>query len=106
MRNSKFCEGTVILWGYMERKEGISKDAEWLKDVKKELEQDEGQDKTDMTKDKMMGVMKKMPNWKAPGPDNVQGYWFKILTPLHEKLVVYLQKCLGSGVVPNKLTKG
>ena len=59
-----------------------------------------------MTKDKMMGVMKKMPNWKAPGPDNVQGYWFKILTSLHEKLVVYLQKCLGSGVVPNKLTKG
>ena len=44
MRNSKFCEGTVILWGYMERKEGISKHAEWLKDVKKELEQDKGQD--------------------------------------------------------------
>ena len=23
-----------------------------------------------------MGVMRKMPNWKAPGPDNDQGYWY------------------------------
>ena len=34
-----------------ERK-GHHKDAEWMKDVKKELEQDEGQDKIDITKDK------------------------------------------------------
>ena len=69
-----------------------------MKDVKKELEQDEDQDKIDITKDKMMRVMRKMPNWKAPGPDNVQGYyWLKNLTPLHDKLVVYLQDCLYSG---------
>ena len=35
-----------------------------MKDVKKELEQDEGQDKIDTTKDKMMRVMRKMPNGK------------------------------------------
>ena len=53
-----------------------------------------------------MRVMRKMPNWKAPGPDNVQGYWLKNLTPLHDKLVVYLEECLDSGVVPDWLTKG
>ena len=63
MRNSKFCGDTDILKGYMEWKEGTSMDAEWFKDVKNELEQDEGQDKTDITKDKMMRVMRKMPNW-------------------------------------------
>ena len=63
MQNSKFCRGTDILEGYMEWKEGTSMDAEWFKDVKNELEQDEGQDKTDITKDKMMRVMRKMPNW-------------------------------------------
>ena len=47
--------------------------------------------------------MRKMPNWKAPGPDNVQGYWLKNLTPLHDKLIVYLQDCLDSGVVPDGL---
>ena len=71
-----------------------------MKDVKKELEQDEGQNKIDITKDKMTRVMRKMLNWKTPGPDNVQGYWLKNLTPLHDRLVVYLQECLDSGVVP------
>ena len=51
-------------------------------------------------------VMRKMPNWKAPGPDNVQGYWLKNLTPLHDKLIAYLQDCLDSGVVPDWLIKG
>ena len=71
-----------------------------MKDVKKELEQDEGQNKIDITKDKMTRVMRKMSNWKTPGPDNVQGYWLKNLTPLHDRLVVHLQECLDSGVVP------
>ena len=29
----------------------------------------------------MMEVLKKMPNWKAPVPDNGQGHWLKSLTP-------------------------
>ena len=87
------------IWG--ERKEH-HKDAAWLKDVKKELEQDEGQDNFDIAKDKMM---RKMPNWRTPGPDNVQGYWLKNLTPLHGQLVVYLQECLDSGVIPDWLTR-
>ena len=68
-----------------------------MNNVKNELEQDEDQDMIDITKDKMMRVMGKMPNWKAPGPDNVQAYWLKNLTPLHDKLVLYLQDCLYSG---------
>ena len=90
---------------WSERKEH-HKNAVWLKDVKKELERDEGHDKIDITKDKMMRVMRKMPNWKAPGLDNVQGYWLKNLTPLYDKLMVYLQDHLDSGVVPDWLTKG
>ena len=53
-----------------------------------------------------MRVMRKMPNWQATGPDNVHGYWLKILTPLHGKLVEYLLECLDSGVVTDWLTKG
>ena len=49
------------------------KDAEWLRYFKKELEQDEGQDKIDIIKDQMMRVSRKMENWKTPGPENVQG---------------------------------
>ena len=89
---------------WSERKD-YNKGAEWLKGVKKEFEQDKGQDKIDITKDKMMRVIRKMPNWKAPAPDNAQGYWLKNLTPLHDKLVMYLQECLDSGVVPGWLAK-
>ena len=82
------------------------KDAEWFKDVKKELQQDESQDKIDIIKEKMMRVMRKMPNWKAPVPDNVQGPWLRNLTLLHDKLVVYWQECLGSKVILDWLTEG
>ena len=53
-----------IFWRgtWSERKEH-HKGAESLKDVKK-LEQDEDQDKIDIIKDKMMRIMRKMPNWK------------------------------------------
>ena len=55
---------------WSERKEH-HKDAEQLKDVKKEVEHDEGQDKIYITKNKMMRELRKMPNWKAPSPENV-----------------------------------
>ena len=29
--------------------------------------------------------VKKIPNWKSPGEDGVQGYWLKKLTALHER---------------------
>ena len=47
-----------------------------------------------------------MTNWKAPGPDNVQGYWLKNLTLLHDKLLAHLQDCQDYGVVSDWLTKG
>ena len=40
----------------------------------------------------MMRAVRKMPNWRAPGPDNAQGYCLKNLTPFHDKLVVHLQE--------------
>ena len=53
----------------------------------------------------MMRVMGKMPNQKFLGLGNVLGYWLRNLIPLYDKLVMYLQECLDSGVVPEWLTK-
>ena len=77
-----------------------------VKDVKKELEQDEGQDKIGITKNKMMRVLRKMSNWKTPGPDNIIGHWLENLISLYDKLLVYFQDCLDFGVVPNWLAIG
>ena len=37
---------------------------------------------------------RKMPSWKAPEKDGVQGYWLKSLTSLHSHIVVQLNHIL------------
>ena len=48
-----------------------------------------------------------MVNWKAAGPDLVQGYWFKKQTGIHTRLQQYLKDCVrvSSGMVAQKNRK-
>ena len=46
-----------------------------------------------------------MANWKASGPDLVQGYWFKKLLGLHARLQLQLQECVNLGNVPEWIVK-
>ena len=50
------------------------------------------------------GGIRKMTNWKAPGPDGVQGFWFKKFTSVHKSIVEGLQECLVIGEVPKWMT--
>ena len=54
----------------------------------------------------MRNTLKKMPNWKAPGPDGVQGYWLKNFKSAHESLRLHLSECLESATVPDWMTNG
>ena len=47
-----------------------------------------------------------MANWKAAGPDLVQGYWFKKLPGLHPRLQLHLQECVNQGNVPEWMARG
>ena len=50
---------------------------------------------------------KKIPNWKAPGPDGVQGYWIKKLTSLHERIAEQTNDMINNGVqIPEWMTSG
>jgi len=51
-------------------------------------------------------MISKMPNWKSPGPDGVQGHWVKHLTKLHTLMADHLQKSLDNGDVPEWMTSG
>ena len=57
--------------------------AEWLKELKKERVEVRQEDIV-ITAGMVTARSKKIPNWKAPGPDGVQGYWIKKLTALHK----------------------
>ena len=46
-----------------------------------------------------------MPNWNGPGPEIVQGYWIKYLTPLHERIVAQLNAILSTACVPQWMNR-
>ena len=40
--------------------------------------------------------VKKIPNWKSPGPDGVQGSWLKKLTALHKRIAKQMDSIISN----------
>ena len=49
-------------------------DVKWLKDLQRKVNVTK-QGKVDITKESLKKSLGRMPNWKSPGPDLVQGFW-------------------------------
>ena len=81
------------------------KDAKWLQDLRSEVNVKK-QEKIDITTGSLKEVLGRMPNWKSPSPDLVQGFWLKSFSSLHERVRLQLKECLDSGFVPSWLTRG
>ena len=73
--------------------------------LRQECSKKEQQGKIEITEEKIIKIIRKMPNWKAPGPD-VQEYWLKNFINIHSGLSNHLQKCLTAEKVPAWMTKG
>ena len=63
------------------------------------------QEKTDITTGSLKKILGRMPNWKSPGPDLVQGFWLKNFSSLHESVRLQLKECLDSDLVPSWFQK-
>ena len=59
-----------------------------------------------ITVESMQKGVSGLSNWKAPGTDGVQGFWFKELTNLHDRVTKHSQACLNTGIEPQWVTKG
>ena len=59
-----------------------------------------------ITREKIKKILRKIKNWKGPGPVFVQGFWLKKFKSIQEGLRRNLQKCLENGNVPMWMTKG
>ena len=81
------------------------KDANWLQDLRSEVN-DKKQEKIDITTGSLKKIVGRMPNWKSPGPDLVQGFWLKNFSSLHERVRLQLKESLDSGFVLNWFTRG
>ena len=80
-------------------------DAPWISRVEDKLKTDK-QEEIIITENMMKKALMKLPNWKAPGPDGVQGFWIKQLTGLHTKMAQYLNECLETAQTPDWMTAG
>ena len=69
--------------GHIRRKSvDHNRDAKWLKDLQSEVSVTK-QEKVDITKESLKKILGRMPNWKSPSPDLVQGFWLKNFSSLH-----------------------
>ena len=81
------------------------RNADWLKELKEQT-QVEQQNNLTINLEKLGATLRKIPNWKAPGPDNLQGFWLKNMTKHHKHMAMQLQECLMGKGVPEWMTKG
>ena len=80
--------------------------AEWLKELKQGTVEAKQED-IEITAEMVTARSKKIPNWKASGPDGIQGYWIKNLTALHERMADPMNDLINNMVtIPVWLTTG
>ena len=83
-----------------------NRDAVWLDAARGAFEHGGRQDDVVLSVDDVQMGIRKMANWKAPGPDGVRGFWFKKFDNLFGVIRDALQKCLDDGSVPEWMVKG
>ena len=52
------------------------RDDDWLKELKEQTHLEQQNDLI-VNLEKLGAILRKIPNWKAPGPDDLQGFWLK-----------------------------
>ena len=83
-----------------------NREASWIAYVDRELEGVQQQEEVVVQLKDVKAGIRKMTNWKAPGPDGVRGFWFKKFISLHKSIAASLQDCLVTGDVPAWMVKG
>jgi hypothetical protein len=80
-------------------------DAEWINTMKQINKDINDQSPMEITQEKVAQETRRMKNWKAPGPDQLHGFWLKKLTSLHPHLARLYQRALKDGC-PEWMTSG
>ena len=73
-------------WGNIRSpSEDHRKDAKCLQDLRSDVNVKK-QEKIDITTGSLKKMLGRMPNWKLPGPDLVQGFWLKSFSSFHGRV--------------------
>ena len=63
------------------------------------------QGRVQILQEKLKKILKKILNWKAPGPDGLQGFWLKNFISLDKNLAWHFNACLEQET-PEWMSKG
>ena len=77
------------------------RNAQSIMTVEKELECVIQPGNINITKEDVSIHLRKMPNWKAPGPDGLHEFCLKKLTPFYQAMVKHLDDRIQTGDIPN-----
>ena len=88
-----------------QKKKKHNEKAEWINHIRRELEELEEGLKAEIHTDLLKTTLK-VSNWKTPGHDGINGFWFKKFTSIHDRLALEMNKCLQTAHVPEWMTKG
>ena len=80
--------------------------AKWLEEQEKETASVVRQEDIQISVGSVRQQLRRMPNWKSPGPDEIHGFWLKNLRSLHPRIAQQLQDCLQRGQVPQWMVEG
>ena len=105
--DSPNAEEAKKFWYDIWSEEGVyNENAAWLKDIEASFSRVEQQEEIEIDIDDVERGIRRMKNWKAPGPDGVQGFWFKKFSSVRLLLMKSLNKCLTDEEVPEWMVKG
>ena len=91
------------IWGQPIRH---NENAEWLRTLQEEQVDIRIQENIQINLIKLKKKITRIPNWKSPGPDGVQGYWRKNLSAMHDRISNQLNECLQEESVPISMVTG
>ena len=95
-------------WGKLyQDKGGHREDAEWIQLEEEDMKNIEAAKWKTISQEELTKIIKRTANWKAPGIDQVQNFWLKHLTSLHERLAQALEKTINNPQhAPTWITQG
>ena len=84
-------------WGKLyQDKGGHREDAEWIQFEEEDMKNIEAAKWKTISQEELTKIIKWTANWKAPGIDQIQNFWLKHLTALHERLAQALKKTINN----------
>ena len=99
-------EKTREFWsGIWEKNVKHNESTDWIQNVAEE-NQGNKQQNIDIAPTKIKERIRKMTNWKFPGPDGVHGYWIKMLVSMQERIALHLPSCITRREAPDWMTTG